>query len=151
MYPLQTLCILSMSKPSNDNISNAMDTLALKFVQDVRAAVSEQITLSVQKEILLQIEKANINSRKTSSASPKASSSRANATSPFPNDTLKNDKETSSLESNERSRTDKGNAKDVHSADTDDTNKNDKKKRKKRKRHADDGEETMNRFSCNQQ
>ena len=145
-----------MPKPSNDNLSEAMDTLAMKFVKEMRSAVSEQVSLSIQKEILLQIEKiekANIKSRKTSSVSQKASSSQANATSSLSNDTRKNDKdiEISSSQSNEHPGTDNGGAKDVRDVDTDESNKKEKKKKKKRKRHADDGEETMNRFSCKQQ
>jgi len=153
-----------MPKPSNDNLSEAMDALALKFVKEMRSAISEQITLSVQKEILLQIEKVekvNINYRKTSSASQNASSSQATATSSHSNDTRKNDKgnEISSSQSNEHSGTsgasgtsgtDKEGAKDVHGVDADESNRKEKKKRK-RKRQADDGEETMNRFSCKQQ
>jgi len=154
-----------MPKPSNDNLSEAMDTLALKFVKEMRSAVSEQISLSIQKEILLQIEKiekvekiekiekANIKSRKTSSVSQKTSSSQANATSSLSNDTRENDKdiEISSSQSNEHPGTDNGGSKDVRDVDTDESNKKEKKKKKKRKRHADDGEETMNRFSCKQQ
>lgn len=148
-----------MPKPSNDNLSETMDTLALKFVKEMRSAVSEQISLSIQKEILLQIEKiekiekANIKSRKTSSVSQKTSSSQANATSSLSNDTRENDKdiEISSSQSNEHPGTDNGGSKDVHDVDTDESNKKEKKKKKKRKRHADDGEETMNRFSCKQQ
>lgn len=151
-----------MPKPSNDNLSEAMDALALKFVKEMRSAISEQITLSVQKEILLQIEKVekvNINYRKTSSASQNASSSQAIATSSHSNDTRKNDKgnEISSSQSNEHSGTsgtsgkDNEGAKDVHGVDADESNRKEKKKKRKRKRQADDGEETMNRFSCKQQ
>ena len=160
-----------MPKPSNDNLSEAMDALALKFVKEMRSAISEQITLSVQKEILLQIEKVekvNINYRKTSSASQNASSSQAIATSSHSNDTRKNDKgnEISSSQSNEHSGTsgasgtsgtsgtsgkDNEGAKNVHGVDADESNRKDKKKKRKRKRQADDGEETMNRFSCKQQ
>lgn len=136
-----------MPKSSNDNMSETMDTLALKFVKEMRSAVSEQITLSIQKEIISQIEKQNIISRKTSSAS-----SQANATSLLSNDAHKKDKdkEISSLQSNEHPIADKESAKDVHSV-AEDINKREKKKKRKRKRQTDDDGETMNRFSCNQQ
>ena len=127
-------------------MSETMDTLALKFVKEMRSAVSEQITLSIEKEIFSQIEKQNIISRKTSSAS-----SQANATSSLSNDAHKNDNDKiSPLQSNEHPIADKESAKDVHSV-AEDINKREKKKKRKRKRQTDDDGETMNRFSCNQQ
>ena len=132
-----------MSHPANDKLSEAMDTIAHKFVKELRSAVSEQITLSIEKEILSQIEKVNIISCKTS-ASEKTSS--LHVASSLTNDTRNNVQDDQiSSHSNEHSSTDKESA----SVDIDDAKK-EKKKKKKRKRHAD-GEETMNRFSCKQQ
>ena len=135
-----------------------MDTLALKFVKEMRSAVSEQITLSIQKEIISQIEKQKIISQKTSSASRKLAPSlsiaplpQANETSSQANDIRKKDDDKiSPLQSNEHPIADKESAKDVHSV-AEDINKREKKKKRKRKRQTDDDVETMNRFSCNQQ
>lgn len=136
-----------MSHPANDKLSEAMDTIAHKFVKELRSAVSEQITLSIEKEILSQIEKVNIISGKTS-ASEKTSSSPRVASSSLTNDTRNNVQDNEfSLHSNEHSSTGKESA----SVDIDDISKKEKKKKKKRKRQADDGEEIAKRFSCNQQ
>lgn len=135
-----------MSHPANDNLSEVMDTLALKFVKELRSAVSEQITLSIEKEILSQIEKVNIISCKTSASQKTSPSLRVASSSPT-NDTHTNIQDNEiSLHSNEHSSTGKESASVVI-----DDSKKEKKKKKKRKRQADDGEETEKRFSCNQQ